>query len=362
MTEDRRLSNAPDSDPGDTYWDEEWLRQKYHEEEMTMDEIAESIGVSRSTIQNWIDRYDIERHQSEPTQDPELRGWYRVKIDDGLTTNERAKFRNGQRSLLQRLRPLRKERDDALSDFSETRGFDMDDVSERLDAKSAFRETERGKAIDYRLREKRQKVQNALVREYSTFIEERFDSPESESKKKRICVLKRAFGRKADRHAIAEAVDASPGWVGKFLAFDEITIHDSGTFTRHFDDDAHERGETPVILHKERRRTGTLSSKTRNTILERDGNRCLRCGSTDSLQVHHIKPVVQGGNNEKDNLATLCSECHNEAILVGADRQVTAYPRGEFDGWLNDDLDICGARTRNNKRCQNPAGSCPHHG
>ena len=45
-------------------------------------------------------------------------------------------------------------------------------------------------------------------------------------------------------------------------------------------------------------------------VRERDMGRCARCGSTDSLHVHHrVLRSHQGGGNPA-NLATLCAECH----------------------------------------------------
>jgi 5-methylcytosine-specific restriction endonuclease McrA len=46
--------------------------------------------------------------------------------------------------------------------------------------------------------------------------------------------------------------------------------------------------------------------KLRRTARLRDGNRCLRCGSTRRLSVHH---AVQG-SNALDDLLTLCARCH----------------------------------------------------
>lgn len=37
---------------------------------------------------------------------------------------------------------------------------------------------------------------------------------------------------------------------------------------------------------------------------------CLRCGAKEGLHVHHIRPVLSGGNNHIANLTTLCNECH----------------------------------------------------
>jgi hypothetical protein len=69
------------------------------------------------------------------------------------------------------------------------------------------------------------------------------------------------------------------------------------------------------------RRT-TIPLKVRYLVLERDNNRCVRCGvsRTDGnhvrLEVDHIHPVrpadpnVEGGGDELENLQTLCWECN----------------------------------------------------
>lgn len=45
----------------------------------------------------------------------------------------------------------------------------------------------------------------------------------------------------------------------------------------------------------------------------RDGNRCIVCGSTDRLRVHHVQAVAELGTaaNTLGNLATLCETCHD---------------------------------------------------
>src|SRR5277367_5732124 len=45
-------------------------------------------------------------------------------------------------------------------------------------------------------------------------------------------------------------------------------------------------------------------------ILERDAWRCQHCGSWRNLQVHHIQSRGQLGNDEENNLLTLCADCH----------------------------------------------------
>jgi 5-methylcytosine-specific restriction endonuclease McrA len=44
---------------------------------------------------------------------------------------------------------------------------------------------------------------------------------------------------------------------------------------------------------------------------ERDGNACTVCRSTQNLQVHHVKPLSEGGDEfALSNLTTLCRDCH----------------------------------------------------
>lgn len=38
---------------------------------------------------------------------------------------------------------------------------------------------------------------------------------------------------------------------------------------------------------------------------------CALCQSISELQVHHIKPQLNGGEHTKDNTMTLCPQCHS---------------------------------------------------
>ena len=53
-----------------------------------------------------------------------------------------------------------------------------------------------------------------------------------------------------------------------------------------------------------------ISPAKRNQVYDRDGHACLCCGSVDALTVDHIVPVAKGGDNDIDNLQTLCVECN----------------------------------------------------
>lgn len=60
---------------------------------------------------------------------------------------------------------------------------------------------------------------------------------------------------------------------------------------------------------KERR---LKTSEVRAIVFERDGNKCLKCGRTENLQLSHIYPKGKYRKMEHDllNLKILCYACH----------------------------------------------------
>jgi len=53
-----------------------------------------------------------------------------------------------------------------------------------------------------------------------------------------------------------------------------------------------------------------LYTELRRLILERDGWRCQKCGSSRNLDVHHVRGRSALGDDAETNLITLCRECH----------------------------------------------------
>jgi len=43
------------------------------------------------------------------------------------------------------------------------------------------------------------------------------------------------------------------------------------------------------------------------------GGSCIKCKSTENLQLHHKIPLSKGGQDEVKNLEVLCTLCHNKA-------------------------------------------------
>jgi 5-methylcytosine-specific restriction endonuclease McrA len=63
-----------------------------------------------------------------------------------------------------------------------------------------------------------------------------------------------------------------------------------------------------------------LYARLHREILERDGWRCQRCGSSKSLDVHHMRRRSALGDDAEANLITLCRECHriqHRSALIG---------------------------------------------
>jgi 5-methylcytosine-specific restriction endonuclease McrA len=62
--------------------------------------------------------------------------------------------------------------------------------------------------------------------------------------------------------------------------------------------------QAPIRLEEESYR------ELRKQVLRRDGWRCQLCGSMTNLEVHHKQFRSHSGNDQEENLITLCFNCH----------------------------------------------------
>ena len=72
--------------------------------------------------------------------------------------------------------------------------------------------------------------------------------------------------------------------------------------------------KNPVHLRRVR-----VSEKLRMEIFKRDNFKCVICGATkddDCMEIDHIVPVSEGGNNDKENLRTTCRRCNKGLYLT----------------------------------------------
>lgn len=56
-----------------------------------------------------------------------------------------------------------------------------------------------------------------------------------------------------------------------------------------------------------------VNSNLRRKVYEKCGSKCVECGYTEKLHVHHVKEYAKGGMSELDNLVLLCAPCHANA-------------------------------------------------
>lgn len=68
---------------------------------------------------------------------------------------------------------------------------------------------------------------------------------------------------------------------------------------------------------------------TRKRVYDRDGNRCVECGSTEELTLDHRIPRSRGGKNCFENLQTMCAGCNMRKgnLLPGETRSLRGHPR-----------------------------------
>jgi len=57
-------------------------------------------------------------------------------------------------------------------------------------------------------------------------------------------------------------------------------------------------------------RREVIPREVRLAVFERDGGRCVECGSTFDIQYDHVIPVSRGGANTVANIQILCAPCN----------------------------------------------------
>jgi 5-methylcytosine-specific restriction endonuclease McrA len=61
-------------------------------------------------------------------------------------------------------------------------------------------------------------------------------------------------------------------------------------------------------------------------VLERDNWRCQACGAMKDLQVHHLQFRSQSGDDFKENLITLCADCHRRTHERSERKELMNFP------------------------------------
>jgi hypothetical protein len=59
-------------------------------------------------------------------------------------------------------------------------------------------------------------------------------------------------------------------------------------------------------------RREVIPREVKLAVFERDGGRCVECGSNFEIQYDHVIPVTRGGANTVANLQILCATCNQQ--------------------------------------------------
>ena len=68
--------------------------------------------------------------------------------------------------------------------------------------------------------------------------------------------------------------------------------------------------EAAVEFQRSGPKRDPIPEDLKSLVWERDGRRCVRCGSERTLHFDHIIPVAKGGGNTAANIQILCQTCN----------------------------------------------------
>ncbi len=71
--------------------------------------------------------------------------------------------------------------------------------------------------------------------------------------------------------------------------------------------------EDAATRYKQKGGSTKARQKIKETLIARDGERCISCGAKEvPLTLDHIHPIALGGKNELENSQLLCIPCHTK--------------------------------------------------
>lgn len=80
-----------------------------------------------------------------------------------------------------------------------------------------------------------------------------------------------------------------------------------------------------------------ISKKVKDAVWERDGHRCILCGSYQAMPNAHYIPRSHGGLGIEQNIVTLCHVCHHkydnttERSFLG--ERIKHYLKFKYSDW-----------------------------
>ena len=85
-----------------------------------------------------------------------------------------------------------------------------------------------------------------------------------------------------------------------------------------------------------------ITKKVKDRVWERDGGRCIICGSPYAMPNSHFIRRSQGGLGIEENIVTMCQRCHSDYDQGGGREQIATYTerylRSKYPDWNKEKL------------------------
>ncbi len=102
-------------------------------------------------------------------------------------------------------------------------------------------------------------------------------------------------------------------------------------------------------MKSKRSKACDIPQKVKEKVWERDGGRCVVCGSRIAMPNAHFIPRSKGGLGIEENIVTLCTEfaeckCHRKFDFGTAQEQleighkIEAYLKSKYPNWNKENL------------------------
>ena len=97
-------------------------------------------------------------------------------------------------------------------------------------------------------------------------------------------------------------------------------------------------------MKSKRAKATDIPKNVKDTVWERDGGRCIICGSPNAMPNAHYIRRSHGGLGIEENIVTLCIKCHQafdsgtENQQVEAEGTVRKYLKRQYKDWGPENL------------------------
>ena len=116
-------------------------------------------------------------------------------------------------------------------------------------------------------------------------------------------LIKNGFNENLEAEKVSFAIPAAINGTQRL-----INVFKNGV-PNNIQDDSNNHNSNKEVLNKEKR-SRRISQEVKDKVWNRDGGKCVDCGSNENLEFDHIIPHSKGGANTYRNIQLLCEPCN----------------------------------------------------